>query len=66
LEDILIFPPVTGNSVGKVKKTVKIIAQQTQTAFAIYPKVAGNLRNLLGGRNSEGRRRQMRIRAGMA
>jgi hypothetical protein len=50
VENILIFPPVTGNTVGKQKKTVNTMAQITQTTFDTYPTMVGTLNGRFGGR----------------
>lgn len=48
--DILIFPPVTGKLVGKVKNTVTTTAHATQMIFARYPMTSGTRKGRFGGR----------------
>jgi hypothetical protein len=56
-KDVLIFPPVTGNVVGKVKKTVITTAHTIVTTLHTYPTTRGTLNGLDGGRYSAERRR---------
>jgi hypothetical protein len=64
--DILIFPPVTGNDVGKQKNTVMTIAHTIVIALTTYPTTFGSLNGRVGGRNVLERRRTRRRAAGTA